>query len=78
MVFLIQNTQNRDNYAIQLKLDDLIRTVEGAHNSLLEIEELTEEDLLRIKKSYATLARLAREELKRGELDTDRPEIKID
>jgi low affinity Fe/Cu permease len=78
MVFLIQNTQNRDNYAIQLKLDELIRSVEGAHNSLLEIEELTEEDLLRIKKSYAALARHAREELKRGELDTDQPEIKIE
>lgn len=77
MVFLIQNTQNRDNYAIQLKLDELIRAVDGAHNSLLEIEELTEEDLLRLKRGYATLARLAREELKRGELDTDRPEVKI-
>src|SRR5438477_527909 len=42
MVFLIQNTQNRDNYALHLKLDELIRAVEGAHNSLLDIEELTE------------------------------------
>src|SRR5688572_12755295 len=44
MVFLIQNTQNRDSHAIQLKLDEIIRSHKGAHNSLLDIEELSEEE----------------------------------
>src|SRR5262245_50023883 len=43
MVFLIQNTQNRDSEAMQLKLDELIRAIEGAHNSLLDLEELSQE-----------------------------------
>src|SRR3981081_378663 len=47
MVFLIQNTQNRDSAAVHLKLDELIRTVSGAHNALLDLEELTESDLER-------------------------------
>jgi low affinity Fe/Cu permease len=45
MVFLIQNTQNRDSGAIQLKLDELIRATQGAHNAVLDLEELTQEDL---------------------------------
>ena len=49
MVFLIQNTQNRDSTAMQLKLDELIRATKGAHNGLLDLEELTEEDLTRIR-----------------------------
>ncbi len=76
MVFLIQNTQNRDNYAIQLKLDELIRAVEGAHNSLLDIEELSEKDLLMIKKHYAELARQARKQLRDGKSDIGSPQVK--
>jgi low affinity Fe/Cu permease len=78
MVFLIQNTQNRDAKAMQLKLDELIRAVEGAHNALLDIEELTEEELNRIRLRYAALAARAREEIKLGRLDTDRPEVVMD
>jgi low affinity Fe/Cu permease len=50
MVFLIQNTQNRDGEAVQLKLDELIRSMQGAHNALLDLEELTERDLDRLKR----------------------------
>ncbi|MBI4372278.1 MAG: low affinity iron permease family protein [Candidatus Omnitrophica bacterium] len=78
VVFLIQNTQNRDNYATQLKLDELIRAVDGAHNSLLDIEELTEDDLLVIKKRYSELAREAREKLRRGKKDTGTPSVESD
>jgi len=76
MVFLIQNTQNRDTEAIQLKLDELIRATQGAHNALLDLEEIDDERLAAYKKSYCRLAAEAREKLKSGELDTDSPEIK--
>ena len=76
MVFLIQNTQNRDSHAVQLKLDELIRAARGAHNALLDLEELEEADLERFRERYEELARTAREALRRGELDTDTPELK--
>jgi low affinity Fe/Cu permease len=60
MVFLIQNTQNRDSEALQLKLDELIRASEAAHNALMDIEELTEEELDRMKDHYQRLAERAR------------------
>lgn len=66
MVFLIQNTQNRDTEALQIKMDELIRAVETAHNALLDLEELDDEDLDRVRKDYLDLARKAREELRRG------------
>src|SRR5918911_4233862 len=78
MVFLIQNTQNRDSEAMQLKLDELIRAVNGAHNGLLDLEELTEEDLERIKARYEALARKSREDLKRGLKDTESIEVQPD
>ena len=75
MVFLIQNTQNRDSEAIQVKLDELIRAMQGAHNVLLDLEELEETDLNRIRNNYERLAQRAREELRQGKLDTDCPDI---
>ncbi len=63
MVFLIQNTQNTENEAIQIKLDELIRAVEGAQNALLNLEDLSEAELDRIRSSYTELARRARAEL---------------
>ena len=70
MVFLIQNTQNRDTEALQVKLDELIRCMEGAHNALLDLEELDEKELDRIRDEYEGLARTAREGIERGEDDT--------
>jgi low affinity Fe/Cu permease len=73
---LIQNTQNRDSTAIQLKLDEIIRAIEGAHNAFLDLEELEQMDLDRIRKDYEELARRTREELRRGRRDTDQPEVR--
>jgi low affinity Fe/Cu permease len=78
MVFLIQNTQNRDSHAVQLKLDELIRAVSGAHNAFLDLEGLEEADLERFRVRYEELARKAREALGRGELDTGTPEVRPD
>jgi low affinity Fe/Cu permease len=66
MVFLIQNTQNRDTEAMQIKLDELIRAVESAQNTVLDLEELDEEELDRIRAEYEELAEKAREELRRS------------
>jgi low affinity Fe/Cu permease len=74
MVFVIQNTQMRDTEAMHLKLDELIRATEGAHTALLDLEELEEEKLLAYKRRYLELARKARENLKRGIIDTGCPE----
>ena len=76
MVFLIQNTQNRDTEAIQIKLDELIRATQGAHNALLHLEEMDDEQIERYQRSYRKLAAAARAKLDRGELDTDSPEVK--
>ena len=74
MVFLIQNTQNRDTEAIQVKLDELIRATQGAHNALLDLEELEGEKLDAFRSRYQALATAAREELSRGAQDTGTPE----
>ena len=76
MVFLLQNTQYRDSEAIQIKLDELIRVIEGAHNALLELEELDQTELDRIRAEYRKLAEKARKDLKKGKRDTDVPEVK--
>lgn len=60
MVFLIQNTQNRDSEAMHLKLDELLRSHRNAHNALMDLEELDEEDLDRLRDHYEELARKAR------------------
>jgi low affinity Fe/Cu permease len=60
MVFLIQSTQNRDAEAMQVKLDEIIRSIQGAKNELLDLEELEEGELDRIRESYEQLAREAR------------------
>ena len=74
MVFLIQNSQNRDTKAIQIKLDELIRTTQGAHNALLDLEELNEESLDAFRTKYEALAAAARKGLLTGQRDTDTPE----
>src|SRR5512140_1194737 len=63
MVFVIQNTQNRDTAAIQIKLDELIRATQGAHNALLDLEELEEEQLQHYLQRYEQLAAAARDRL---------------
>jgi low affinity Fe/Cu permease len=56
MVFLIQNTQNRDMSALHLKLDELIRVSESARNKLIDLEDMTEEELERLKGDFTRLA----------------------
>ena len=63
MVFLIQHTQNKDAEAMQVKLDELIRATRGAHNALLDLEDLEVEDLDKLRADYEALAKKAREKL---------------
>ena len=63
MVFLIQNTQNRDSEAMQVKLDELIYALKNADNRILGTEELTEKDLERLHEHYSHLAQLAQSRL---------------
>jgi low affinity Fe/Cu permease len=75
MVFLIQNTQNRDSSAIQLKLDELIRATRGAHNALLDLEELTQDELNAFLQTYQELAQQGRKRVRQGWKDTGTPDI---
>lgn len=72
MVFLIQNTQNRDTEAMQIKMDELIRAVENAHNALLDLEELDDDELDLIREDYLELAKTARDGLKNKGRKTSR------
>ena len=73
MVFLIQNTQNRDTAAIHIKLDELIRVTKG-HNALMDLEELDETELEEFREKYEKLAARARKEMDTGRGDTGSPE----
>src|SRR3954464_2438737 len=75
MVFLIQATQNRDAEAIQIKLDEIIRSQSGAHNALLDLEELEEHELVELRANYLALAEKARQRVKQGKDDTGVPHI---
>ena len=59
MVFLIQNTQNRDAKAMHLKLDELIRAVKGARNQLVDLENLSDEELKKLEKQFQRMRKLA-------------------
>jgi low affinity Fe/Cu permease len=76
MVFLIQNQQTRDSVAMQIKLDELIRATRGAHLALLDLEELGEDDVLKIRADYEQLATRARDRLRQGEADTGTPDVR--
>ena len=74
MVFLIQNTQTRDTQAMQIKLDELIRVTTGAHNALMDLEELDEGQLEAFRQKYQALATAARSMRDAGEPDTGTPD----
>ena len=78
MVFLIQNTQNRDTEAVQIKLDELIRVTKGAHLALLDLEELDDRQLDRVRELYERLAGEARKDTERGKPDTGSPDLDAD
>jgi low affinity Fe/Cu permease len=75
MVFLIQNTQNRDNEALQIKLDELLRATSGCHNAVMDIEELSETELVELKREYSKLARKALKDIREGRSDCGVPEV---
>ena len=74
-MFLIQSTQNRDAEAVQIKLDELLRVTAGAHNVLMNLEELEEHELERIRTVYVKLAENARRGVESGLSDEGVPEI---
>jgi low affinity Fe/Cu permease len=76
MVFLIQSTQNRDAEAVHVKLDELLRVTAGAHNVLLDLEELEEADLEKLRDAYCRLAEQARRGRDHGRSDAGVPDIR--
>ncbi len=77
MVFLIQNTQNRDTEAVHVKLDELLRAIAGAHAGLIDLEELDDDDRARIRAVYARLAKDARASVKGGGSDTEVRDVSL-
>jgi low affinity Fe/Cu permease len=75
MVFLIQSTQNRDSEAMHLKLDELLRAHGGAHNAVLDLEEMSEEELDALKRAYGVLAKQAMRDIRSGKSDLGVPEL---
>jgi low affinity Fe/Cu permease len=75
MVFLIQSTQNRDAEAVHIKLDELLRVTAGAHNVLLDLEELEEHELEKLRNAYCRLADEARRGKSGGRSDSGVPDI---
>jgi low affinity Fe/Cu permease len=78
MVFLIQHTQNVDTEALQIKLDELIRATQGAHNALLDLEEMTDRQLDQFRDRYEALAQAARQRLGSDEITLGTPAITLD
>jgi low affinity Fe/Cu permease len=78
MVFLIQNTQNRDSAAIQLKLDEIIRSTRGAHNAMMDLEKLSQKDLDKMRLLYEQLAQQARRDEAHGEAAMGTPVIQAE
>jgi len=62
MVFLIQNTQNRDAKAVHLKLDEIIRAIKGARNELVDLEELSDEDLKKLEQQFQRIRQKAEQD----------------
>ncbi len=77
MVFLIQNSQNRDAAAVQIKLDELIRATEHARNALLDLEDMTEDQLMMLLERYRAAGRSARATDNDDVEETGRPEVEI-
>jgi low affinity Fe/Cu permease len=77
MVFLIQNTQNRDAKAMHLKLDEIIRAMEPARNSIIELEELTDEELDRLEKEFLQIRKLQPETEKQIQKELDEAEAQL-
>jgi len=75
MVFLIQHTQNRDTVAIHIKLDELVRAMHSAHNSVVSLEDLDDVELESLRKRYDAIAAEARKRARRGEKDTGSPPV---
>lgn len=75
MVFLIQNTQNREDEMTQIKLDEIIRALNGAHNQVIDTDDESDDELAGLLQSYRALGKKARDASQMGVLDTDSPDI---